>query len=140
VGVTEPDKRPLQRGVDIGDGVLVDTAAVSRGILGPGEVDSESTSLVTTGKDEGMVGEGENECWSTGNATTDGRGCAVSRRGEGGTISRLFAQDLRDHRANSTELLPVLAGRLDGSPGSTRAPEGRLMIIVPERSPSCTKG
>ena len=69
------------------------------------------------------------------------RGCAVLRRGVEGVVSCLFAQDLQDHRANSTGLLLVLAGRLDGSPESTRTPDGRLMIIVPEwQSPSCAKG
>ena len=96
----------------------------------------EGVSPVTTGRDEGMVGVGENE-GRAGNATTE---CAVWRRGEEGTDSCLFAWDLQDHRANSREsLLPVLAGRLDGwCPEWRLTPaDGRLMNIVPEQSPSC---
>lgn len=125
--------------MDLGGGVLLDTVVVSRGILGVEGVDSgsseegcESISPVTTGRDEGVMTVGENE-GRLGSAT-DGRGFAVSTRREGGMVSCLFAQDLQDRRTNSMELLPVLAGRLDGSPE-----RGRLMIIVPEKSPSCAK-
>ena len=100
----------------------------------------EGVSPVTTDKDEGVMGVGE-KGGGVGSSTADGRGCAVWVRGDGGVVlSCLFAQDPQDHRANSTELLPVLAGRLDGSPESRRTPDGRLMIIVPKQSPCCAKG
>lgn len=81
---------------------------------------------------------GENE--GRAGSATDGRECGISTGGRGGMVSCLFARDLQDHRANSRELLPVLAGRLDESPESAGTPDGRLMIIVTEQSPSCTKG
>lgn len=140
--MTGPDKGSLQVGTGPGGGVLVDTAVVSRGILGLGEVDSsslgegcEDVSLVTTDNIEGMVEVEGNE--GKAESGTDGRGCAVSTRG---IVSCLFPGDRQDHRANSTELWPVLAGRLDGTPESTRNPDGRLIIIVPEQSPPWAKG
>jgi hypothetical protein len=82
-----------------------------------------------------MVVVGTNEGSATG-----GKEGATSTIDRGGTDSCLFCQDLQDHRANSKELLPVLAGRPDWSPESTLTQDGRVMIIVPEQLPSRTKG
>ena len=135
----------LQNGVDSGGGVLLDTGVVSMGVTKLGGVESSSLEkecggilVVMTDGNEGVVAVGYRE-GRVGSERDVNEG-TVSASGSEGSASCLFSRDLQDHRANSKELLPVLTGRLDGTPQSTPTLDGRVMIIVPERSPSCKDG
>jgi len=145
VGMAKPGGGPFKTDLGLGSEVLLDTTVVSRGILGLEDGESGSSEeecgcvrLVTTGKFEGMAVVGNNE--SSGGGTTDDKVRVGSTVGRRGVASCLCTQDLRDHSVSSLGALSVLAGRLGRSPESLRTLEGRRTIIVPERSPSHTKG
>lgn len=84
--MTDPGGGALQKEVDSEGEVLLDTAVVSRGILGlegagPSSLDEEGACVrpVRTGRNEGKVARGDNK--GSGGSATDGKESEVSVEG-----------------------------------------------------------
>ena len=163
---TKPGGGSLQSGE--GEVLLDDKTVAVDGILGLGDVgpspvdEGEGVELVTTvgneletlggneegvGGNEGVTGgiegvtvvEESDEDEGGGDGATDGEGATRSGIAQGGKSSCPFTLGLWGRLPDGPESWSFLASRLNGLPESTRALDGRRIIIVPGGSPSHTR-
>ena len=156
---TKPGGGSLQSGE--GEVLLDDKTVAVNGILGLGDVGSSPVELVTTvgneletlGGNEEVVGGSEGVTGGIEGVTVveesdeDGDGEDGATDGEGATRSGIaqgrsscpFTLGLWGRLPDGPESWSFLASRLNGLPESTRALDGRRIIIVPGGSPSYTR-